>query len=334
MSEKNENNKKFEKEEFESVPKEEVREVKVVHPYQKITRRGGFNFSNLFLGMLIIFMGIIFLGRTTGWFYINIDLWKLWPILIILFGLSILSRGGWVSSIITVIVILLIIALVWILVFMNLNLGWKGVVHEIGDISIERKHGVNSALISIKTGAGKLTVDGGGEKLVSGTFESDYLKLNIDQKVRDGLQEVTISNRPSFVGFGSHINDLRLSINPNIPIELELDTGAIDMDLDLNEINLKSLDINTGASSLNLIIGDKVNNCNIEIDSGASLINITLPQTVGVRLTINSALTSKNLNNFKKIDSDTYESNNYHDVDKIVNIDIDIGVSSLTIDWY
>ena len=49
---------------------------------------------------------------------------------------------------------------------------------------------------------------------------------------------------------------------------------------------------------------------------------------------IDSALTSKNLNNFKKIDSDTYESNNYHDVDKIVNIDIDIGVSSLTIDWY
>lgn len=70
MSEKSGNNKKFEKEEFESVPKEEVRGVKVVQPYQKVTRRGGFNFGNLFLGMLIIFVGIIFLGRTTGWFYI------------------------------------------------------------------------------------------------------------------------------------------------------------------------------------------------------------------------------------------------------------------------
>jgi len=334
MDDKIEGNNSFKKQEFEPVPKEEMKESKYIPLSQKVTRRGGFNFGNLLLGMLIIFVGIIFLGRTTGLFYINIDIWKLWPIFIILFGLSIFSHGGRVSSIIAVVVILLIVAFVWILVFTNLNMGWKGVVYEIEDISIEREHSVDSFLVRIKTGAGKLTIDGGGSKLISGTFESDYLKLNTSSEVKGNLQNVTLSTKPSFAGFGSHINDLKLSINPDIPIKLELDTGAIDMDLDLSEVKVKSLDIDTGASSLDLIMGDKVNIFKMEIDSGASSINISLPRTVGARVAIDSGLSSKDLHDFKKINSNTYESNNFYDADKIVDIDIDMGISDLDISWY
>jgi len=319
----------------ESVLKEEPKTAKETRPFEKKMRKNGFNFGDLFLGIFLVFLGIVLLGKSTGWYEINfgVNLWQIWPLLIIFIGLSLLSRGRWSSFIITMVVTIIVIAIVGFMMFFGTCPKSGKISKNIEDISIKKEPGVNSALIRVETGAGRLKIDGGGQDLVSGEFKSDFLALNIESEVEGDIQKITFRTTGSWRGIGTPVNDLNLSINPDIPVEIELATGAVDMDIDLSEVTAKFVDINSGASSLELVMGDKVSSSIVKINSGASSIDITLPRTVGARLTIDAALTSKNLNDFKKLDSNIYESYNYDAVDKIIDIDLNVGASSINIDW-
>jgi hypothetical protein len=105
------------------------------------------------------------------------------------------------------------------------------------------------------------------------------------------------------------------------------------MNMDLSDLQLTKLDIDTGASSLDLILGDKVDQANISIEAGASSLDITVPKTVGVRVNIDAGLSSKNLNDLEKVDDNTYQSEGYDEAEKKADINLDIGVSSLNVRW-
>ena len=77
--------------------------------------RGSFRF---FIGLAIIFFGVLYLLQNTGFLNgVNVEmvLRTIWPVLIIFFGLSVLSRSGKIayvlSSIIAVAILILIIFL-------------------------------------------------------------------------------------------------------------------------------------------------------------------------------------------------------------------------------
>ncbi len=323
------------KEISESVLKEEPKTAKETQPSEKKMRKDGFNFGNLFLGIFLIFLGIVLLGKSTGWYEVNIsvNLWQLWPLLIIFIGLSLLSRGRWSSFIITVVVTIIVIAIVGFMMFFGMGTKNGKISKNIENISIKKEYGVDSALIRVETGAGRLKIDGGGQDLIFGEFESDFLMLDTESEVEGDIQKVTIRTTGNWRGFGMPANDLKLSINPDIPVKIELATGAIDMDINLSEVAAKSIDIDSGVSSLELVMGDKVSSSIVKINSGVNSIDVTLPRTVGARLTIDAALTSKDLNGFKKLDSNIYESYNYDIADKIIDIDLNVGASSISIDW-
>jgi hypothetical protein len=68
------------------------------HYYAKNPHR--FDFGKLSLGLFLIVLGILYLGKNMGWINLdfNFNLWQLWPLLIIFAGLSLLT-GRTVASI-------------------------------------------------------------------------------------------------------------------------------------------------------------------------------------------------------------------------------------------
>jgi len=73
------------------------------------------------------------------------------------------------------------------------------------------------------------------------------------------------------------------------------------MDLDLSEVQARTIGIKTGVSSVNLKIGDKLPSSTLRVDAGVSSINISLPKTIGARIRIDSDLASKDLLDFIKV---------------------------------
>lgn len=306
--------------------------------------RGGMNFGRLFLGLLVILFGVLFFLRNSG--LVNVDFalnWGVvWPILIIFLGLSLLSARGVWSVVLGIVVTLLVLALVLGDTFhvtttkesRTFNWGFSTEKDaQSQDIKVAKESGANSAAVNVKMGAGTLNVAGGSSDLVSGTLRSSFMDLKTESKLTDSKQTVTLTGQGTSRVFGRQLNTMDLKLNNDLPLSTTIDTGAIDMNLDMSDIKLENLDLNTGASSLDLKLGDKVDTSNVSIDAGASSVSISLPKTVGVRLTVSSGLSSRSLDDFKKVSEKSYESNNYDSVTKKIDITLSLGASSLDVNW-
>lgn len=87
---------------------------KEVHHHHYPNKNGGINFGRLFLGILLVLIGVLYLANNMGWLDVNFsfDWWKLWPLIIVFFGLSIFSDRGWVSVLIGLLITLIVLGTV------------------------------------------------------------------------------------------------------------------------------------------------------------------------------------------------------------------------------
>lgn len=327
---------KVKKEERLSSPVKSLSE-EVAWEKQRVKKVQGFNFGRIFLGLFIIFVGLVLLGKTTGFYHLEVDLLSLWPVLLIAFGLSLLSRQGWLSFFIAAIVTLLVILLVGFAFYLDFVSSKGRFISQVESelISIPYERGAREAAIKVRTGGGRLSVESGQAGLVTGRFNSSFLKLVTSSKVRDGVQEVSIETRGSLRFFARRPqNELNLSVSSLIPVDLYLETGAMKMEMDLTEIKARTVEIKSGASSLRLALGDRLKNSKVKINSGASSIDISLPSSVGVRLKIKGGLVSKSLPGFKEVREGVYLSENYNQAAKKIRVFLDIGVSDLKVSRY
>ena len=305
---------------------------------RRANRREGFNLGRVLLGVFLVFIGIIYFLKTTGIvdIQINLDVWRLWPMLIIFAGLSMINFRGWPGLLAgALITIVLIVGMIFITFFNISFFSKQGLDKPINrEISIEKSSRAASANINIKFGAGNIDIkDSSSDKLVSGTFESSFSDLNISEQIGAGTQKVLFENKAQWRGFGNVLNDLSLEINRDIPINLLVDSGASNSKIDLSNIIIESVEINTGASASELTLGDKQKESNVKINAGASSIIINLPKTVGVKMNIASGFASKRFDGFKQVDKQNWETENYEKSDKKINIEISMGVSDLKINW-
>lgn len=81
------------------------------------------HFGRVFLGLVLIAAGFIYLLQTTGWLNgptFSVDLWAWWPVLLVLVGVSFLPARGWFGRTVAVLTILATVAVVaWVAAF-----GW------------------------------------------------------------------------------------------------------------------------------------------------------------------------------------------------------------------
>ena len=329
-----ENNQDFEQKNQPEEPDKSKEQFKEIHHYYK-ERGGMFTPGRLFLGLLIIFIGLIFLAQNAGWIKVSFFFsWSLvWPIIIILIGLSLISFRGWLGAILGLIITLLIAGLVLVIIFGQISFDDREINYQ-ETIFMEKEEAVDSASLDIKTGAGELIIKGGSPVLLAGQFSSNFLELAQESQVKENIQEINLKTKGKWLDrIGRKWNELNLQIGSTTPVNIFTDTGAADIDFDLSEIIAQEIDIDTGASSLEMILGDKADQAKVNIDAGASSLDIKLPRTVGAELFIDAGLTSKNLIDFKQIDSHHYQSTNFETATKTITLDLNLGVSSLNIGW-
>jgi hypothetical protein len=96
-------------------------------------------------------------------------------------------------------------------------------------------------------------------------------------------------------------------------------------------LKVRNLDVETGASDIEVILSEELDFSKISLKSGVSSIKIVAPESLGVKLILNSGLSSKDIDDFEKVGENVYESRNFYDSSKTVEIKMDLGVSSLEI---
>lgn len=298
--------------------------------------RRSIGLGRLFVGLLVVLIGISLLSNSMGWSWaFTIDIWKFWPVLVILAGVSMLFKqnSGWIVA-------LLVLLVIGIGAASTDSAPWNSKREVItSDLNINKEPTAKTADIRINTGAAQLNISGGSTQLLSGQQISNFGRLNISSQLNDTEQVITLSEAPGdnhsrgWLWFGSTKNTVDLKMNSDLASKLTIDGGAMDMNLDLTTVPISDLTIKSGASSVTLGLGDKPEHARVSIRSGASTLRLTLPKTVGVRLSIDAGASSKTLTDFTSVGDNRYESTNYATTQKKMDLDIEAGASTIDLGW-
>lgn len=289
--------------------------------------------NRVFIGLIILLIGFAYLFKALGIISFSFSLFSLWPILIILFGLSLLSKRNIVSNIIAIITILLVLFVIFLMIFypnINNNLSIKNT-----PININLEQNILKAKIGLIAGAGEINILGGAnqDKIIQGNLLSNIMDLEINSKVVNNNQIVSLEPKDKIGSFKREPkNDLSLRLNTETPLDFTFQGGASNINIDLRSVLAENINIQTGASKLDLKIGNRISS-NVKINAGASSINVTLPKDVGVMLTIDSGLSSKTLTNFIVENDRVYKTLDYDSQEKKIEIEISMGIADLNIDW-
>ncbi|OQB06047.1 MAG: hypothetical protein BWY19_00604 [bacterium ADurb.Bin212] len=292
--------------------------------------------NRIFWATLAICFGLLWLLSNLGilpsaiWY----QAWRLWPIIIILWGVSILFlKSGFKSFWFLVLSIIIIGAAfsAFALIYRN-----QSIVQKSTEIHETISEGVKSGRLFFALGAVNFSLSGGDDCLLCGQSET-ISGVEISNSTDAKIQTVRLNQLPfnSFMIGPNYSNRIDLKTRSDLPVRVDIDSGASKIDLNLKAVMLESLDIDSGATSSIIVLGEKVNVVDVNISCGASNFQIQIPEGFAVKVVNKSGLSGNNFSAFGlDKEGETWLSRDYKLNDKVVNINFESGVSNLELKRY
>jgi len=138
----------------------------------------------------------------------------------------------------------------------------------------------DSLKVTIKFGAGKLDLISGQKGVFEGNFQFDksILKPNIQYKILEEIGTLTLSQsiKKDLDLPIPYKNIWNLKLPPGIPLQLYINTATYSGDIDLTNLQIENLYLNSGASQTNILFNQPnlIDLKNINIKTGASTVKI------------------------------------------------------------
>jgi hypothetical protein len=303
----------------------------------------------IFWGFVLVWAGLAYLGASFGWWDYSkaAELWLYWPLALIFGGLSVLLRGRKFGWAILTSLLLVMTFIIYDLSFASrplvFNDGWRsqygqgGEVREEG-LSTDKDARAKDIKYKIRVGAIRADISGITAKALDGNFVSSVMGIRKESSLYGETQLIELTNegqRGPVMWFGRKVeNRLSLSFSSELPISLEADCGASELNFDLSEYILRRVQLSAGASNIRLKIGEKTENgARVAISSGASAIKIELPKSLGVRIKSDDGLSSNTFAGFVK-DGEYHKNEGYDTATQKIDIVLQTGVSSVEVVQY
>jgi hypothetical protein len=271
------------------------------------------------------------------------SLWKFWPLILVLLGLSVFLRDRMSKWI-----LVSFIALLAAVVLFSLTQRGCQEVCSIGSgdstgVPSYRQHfqesysaSVTQAIFTLDAGAGKFNIRDTTSDLISAATESSVGQYELIHDETNGTANLTLSMMDKNIRWkgGRFQNKVDVRLNPIPEWEMHFNVGAVSGEFDLSPFNTKRVSFDVGAASLVITLGSRAQETNVEIDAGASSLVIKVPKESGCEIRADVALSSKHFSGFTSTGENTYQTENFENNEKKIFITLDTGVSSISVERY
>lgn len=212
-----------------------------------------------------------------------------------------------------------------------LNVFWKPEMTD-GETFTVPLGAAKSAGYRFSHGAGQINIGGGAAPGVA-LFGSSAVGMNYHSHTNGDRLDVKVDAGPSFFPFiGPAEGIWRFQLTREIPIDLTVEAGASQIDVDLKDLNVPHMELKTGASSSNVTMpahGASI----LDVEAGVASINVFIPDAVPARIRAEQGVSSINVdtNRFPRSASGFYQSLNFDTSADRVEVNIKAGVGSVTV---
>jgi hypothetical protein len=122
--------------------------------------------------------------------------------------------------------------------------------------------GAEQVNVTLSPAVGEFRVRGGATELMEGefTYNLDQLRPTINYSVRNGVGTLEVAPRDASINLRpltQVTSRWDLQLNGEIPLDLAFVLGFGDSDLDLREVNLSELEIQSGAGRVHVQVGEQ-----------------------------------------------------------------------------
>ena len=296
--------------------------------------------GKMFWGFFLVALGALFLLTKYEIIQSSFEfVWNVWPLLFVFWGALVIFKRSIVQPIVSALFGIFLALLIFGIIH-NTFFGFDFYDGDKGQFTDYYYEDYNSsyksASLEINSGAGKFIIANSTDKLIEGKAYGSLAEYDFHSDKSDSSIDVIFDLNKKDGNFfrGRFRNQLDVSLNQNPVWDITLNIGASKSNFDFSNFKVKSLDLNTGATSTKIKLGDKFNQTNVSVDMGAASLTLEVPQNVGCEINSDMALASKHIEGFSSRGSGHYITDNFENSTKRILIDVKGGVSSLTVRRY
>ncbi|HJN05064.1 MAG TPA: DUF5668 domain-containing protein [Bacteroidales bacterium] len=299
-------------------------------------------FRNIFWGIILILIGLLFTLDNLNlldfdWY----NLWRLWPVVLVLWGISILP----VKSIAKIVLVILVLA-GSVFYMMNRTVQWHdndfyiSYNHDYDTRTVNQEFilpyedSVAKANLNMEIAASTFMLIDDPIALINFEKRGSLIDYKYSVSQTDELVDVDIYIEDDVVLRSHSNNRIAMSLNPQPVWDLQFDIGAADVEFDLSGLKINDLDVDGGAAAIMIKLGDEYDDTKVNVETGASSIKVKVPEESGCDLNITSVLSGKTIRGFEKIDHGHYRTKNFNEAENKIYLVIETAISSCSIIRY
>jgi len=292
---------------------------------------------SVFWPLVLVGLGALLLLENLG--LLPVGWWpallQLWPVLIILIGLDMLI-GRRSSSSVGLIVVLggLVVggALLWAAVRASQLPG--GQTQSL----VQTRQGAEQLDVRLSFAAGELRLEalGPSEHIMEGEARNGPGEsITQDYRVSGGLGRLALRQESSplllpFLAARGATALWIVRLTPELPLNLEVSTGAGATTLDLSALDLQRLDLSAGVGQTMVAFPDRA--AEAEVTTGVGGTVLRLPADLAARITVRSGLANVAIPSRFSQDDNVYTSPGFDPASAFLDLDVNAGIGQVTIE--
>jgi len=310
-------------------------------------------YRHVFWAFILIAIGILFMLNNFGVLEFGFrTLWSLWPLILILWGISILPIKDGIK------IAALAVVLALTVIFFNRiseRSSWfqfhnfRGFSDKDWDDDEDTTTAYNyqpqnlSVPFDSLTGRGELRLDAAAGNFDLQGITSDFLTFNktgdignysLTTTSEGNKKKINLSMEKSGIRHSVNENKVEIKLNDKPSWNLDFDIGAAEILMDLRDYKIDTTTIDAGASAINIKIGDKSPLTVMTFNAGASSIKVEIPKESGCQIKSESFMISKEFEGFTKKGEGIYQTANFSTGKNKIYLTVKTAISKIEITRY
>jgi hypothetical protein len=289
--------------------------------------------------IILIAAGVLLLLGNLGLLQWSVwELVRFWPLILVFVGLDILSAQVeplWAYAAIMFLGLLVILGLIVLLL-----LGARLMPAEAVDTQeiVEPLGELREAHVEIRFGGSGLAVGAleDSPNLVEGRFQGPSgrgAQVLEEFDAQRGRLVFRTPRRNFIVRLARPVADhWDLALTTRVPLTLDVDTGAGLTQLDLEDLQVRELEVDAGVGRT-IVVFPTEGRTRASVKGGVGEVRLGIPRGVAARIEVDTGLGALNIDRdrFPQTGEDRYMSEGYHSAEDRLDLQVAVGVGSVTI---